>query len=213
MSDSARQDRVLDDLPRLPARLLPDAHRGPALACRGASTPIPAGMGLELPNLLSSIGAFVVALAVLLFVVNLRHVAPRRRAWRQPNPWGATIARMGDEFAAAAVQLRPPARSSKAARRCGTQQDELSGRSRPAGRGSRAAADDASCPRQPGPARAERRAQPLAVHRGARDDRRSSSRSIFSPWALVIGAVPAGDRADRLVLAEEPEPKPEPVIS
>ena len=47
----------------------------------------PAGMGLELPNLLSSIGSFVVALAVLLFVVNLIRSARAGRA-APPNPWG-----------------------------------------------------------------------------------------------------------------------------
>jgi heme/copper-type cytochrome/quinol oxidase subunit 1 len=46
----------------------------------------PAGMGLELPNMLSSIGSFVVAVAVLLFVINMvlslkaGRIAP-------PNPW------------------------------------------------------------------------------------------------------------------------------
>ena len=58
------------------------------MACRGAFTPIPAGMGLELPNLLSSIGSMVVALAVLLFVVNLV-LSLRGGRKAQPNPWGA----------------------------------------------------------------------------------------------------------------------------
>jgi cytochrome c oxidase subunit 1 len=48
----------------------------------------PAGMGLELPNLLSSLGSFVVALAVLLFVLNLVMSARAGRA-APPNPWGA----------------------------------------------------------------------------------------------------------------------------
>jgi cytochrome c oxidase subunit I len=48
----------------------------------------PAGMGLELPNLLSSIGSAVVALAVLLFVVNMvKSVLGGKAA--KPNPWGA----------------------------------------------------------------------------------------------------------------------------
>ena len=48
----------------------------------------PAGMGLEWPNLLSSIGSLVVATAVLLFVINLvrSSLAGRLAA---PNPWGA----------------------------------------------------------------------------------------------------------------------------
>ena len=48
----------------------------------------PAGMGLELPNMLSSIGALVVALAVLLFVINLVH-SLSRGVVAEPNPWGA----------------------------------------------------------------------------------------------------------------------------
>jgi cytochrome c oxidase subunit 1 len=48
----------------------------------------PAGMGLELPNMLSSIGSFVVALAVLMFVVNM--AASFRRGVRAgPDPWDA----------------------------------------------------------------------------------------------------------------------------
>jgi cytochrome c oxidase subunit 1 len=49
----------------------------------------PAGLGLEIPNLLSTIGAFVVALAVVLFVVNAI-VSLYRGAIAGPNPWGAT---------------------------------------------------------------------------------------------------------------------------
>jgi cytochrome c oxidase subunit I len=48
----------------------------------------PAGLGLELPNLLSTIGAFVVASAVLLFVVNGLW-SLYRGAIAPPNPWGA----------------------------------------------------------------------------------------------------------------------------
>ena len=48
----------------------------------------PAGLGLELPNLLSTIGAFVVASAVLLFVVN-GIVSLYRGAVATANPWGA----------------------------------------------------------------------------------------------------------------------------
>ena len=48
----------------------------------------PAGLGLELPNLLSSIGAFVVAAAVLLFVIN-GVVSLYRGAIAAPNPWDA----------------------------------------------------------------------------------------------------------------------------
>lgn len=48
----------------------------------------PAGMGLEIPNLLSTIGALVVATAVLLFVINLvMSIKSGRKAG--PNPWDA----------------------------------------------------------------------------------------------------------------------------
>jgi cytochrome c oxidase subunit I len=49
----------------------------------------PAGLGLELPNLLSTIGAFVVGAAVLLFVVNVI-VSLYRGAIAPDNPWGAS---------------------------------------------------------------------------------------------------------------------------
>ncbi|MFL6829622.1 MAG: cbb3-type cytochrome c oxidase subunit I, partial [Sphingomicrobium sp.] len=48
----------------------------------------PAGLGLELPNLLSTIGAFVVAAAVLLFVVNAL-MSYFRGAIAPDNPWDA----------------------------------------------------------------------------------------------------------------------------
>jgi cytochrome c oxidase subunit I len=49
----------------------------------------PAGLGLELPNLLSTIGAFVVALAVLTFVTN-GVVSLYRGAIAPPDPWGGS---------------------------------------------------------------------------------------------------------------------------
>jgi cytochrome c oxidase subunit I len=49
----------------------------------------PAGLGLELPNLLSTIGAFVVASSVVLFVIN-GLVSLYRGAIAPANPWGAT---------------------------------------------------------------------------------------------------------------------------
>jgi cytochrome c oxidase subunit 1 len=48
----------------------------------------PAGLGLELPNMLSTIGAFVVAVAVGLFVVNAI-VSLYRGALAPDDPWGA----------------------------------------------------------------------------------------------------------------------------
>jgi cytochrome c oxidase subunit 1 len=48
----------------------------------------PAGLGLEVPNLLSTIGAFVLAVGVVLFVVN-GVVSLYRGVIAGPNPWGA----------------------------------------------------------------------------------------------------------------------------
>ena len=48
----------------------------------------PAGLGLELPNLLSTVGAFIVAAAVVLFVVN-GLLSLYRGAVAPANPWGA----------------------------------------------------------------------------------------------------------------------------
>ena len=62
----------------------------------------PAGLGLELPNLLSTIGAFVVATSVLLFVVNGLWSCTRGPL-APPNPWGAIDSRMGDVLAPAGL--------------------------------------------------------------------------------------------------------------
>jgi len=48
----------------------------------------PAGLGLEVPNLISTVGAFVLAFGVVLFVVN-GLVSLYRGAIAGPNPWGA----------------------------------------------------------------------------------------------------------------------------
>jgi cytochrome c oxidase subunit 1 len=48
----------------------------------------PAGLGLEVPNMLSTVGAFVVAAAVGLFVINGLW-SLFRGAIATPNPWGA----------------------------------------------------------------------------------------------------------------------------
>ena len=49
----------------------------------------PAGLGLELPNMLSTIGAFVVATSVLIFVIN-GFVSLYRGAIAPDNPWDAS---------------------------------------------------------------------------------------------------------------------------
>jgi cytochrome c oxidase subunit 1 len=49
----------------------------------------PAGLGLELPNLISTVGAFIVAAAVLLFVAN-GVLSLYRGTIAGPNPWDAS---------------------------------------------------------------------------------------------------------------------------
>ena len=90
------------DLPRLPARLLPDAHRRPAWACRGASTPIPRAWAWSFPTCSRASAPCVVALAVLLFVVNMV-VSLRGGASRRAQSVGRAGSRMGDR------PRRPPA--------------------------------------------------------------------------------------------------------
>ena len=78
----------------------------------------PAGLGLELPNLLSTIGAFVVAAAVVLFVINglislyRGAIAPPIRGARRPSN--------GPPHRRRHPTISLTSRWSKAAPRCGT---------------------------------------------------------------------------------------------
>ena len=92
----------------------------------------PAGLGLELPNLLSTIGAFVVATAVLLFVVNGLW-SLFRGAIAPPNPWDASTLRMGGELAAAGLQFPARPRRRKPHALVGLER-RASGRHRPSRR-------------------------------------------------------------------------------
>ena len=85
---AARQLELLDDVHRLQPCLPADAPDRPAAACRGASTPIPRGMGWDDLNLITTIGAFVFAIGVLLVLVNIV-ASLRRGAVAGPNPWDA----------------------------------------------------------------------------------------------------------------------------
>ena len=191
MSESARQDRLLDDLPRLPARLLPDALRAACSACRGGSTPIPPASGWSFPTCCRRIGAFVVAAAVLLFVVN-GLVSLYRGAIAPPNPWGAASLEWATSspppvynFAhIPVVESRTPLWDASG---------EL-----PVVTGLRV--DDkemllttvvAATPdlREPVP---EPSLWPFIA--ALRDRRSLFVSSIFSPWAVVFGAIPARSR-------------------
>ena len=169
----------------------------------------PAGMGLELPNLLSSIGSAVVATAVLLFVINMvKSVLAGERA--EPNPWGAASL----EWATPSPP-RPynfphiPIAESRA---------PLwdAGEHLPVVHGLRVE---------------ERELLLTSVLEAIPDVREPSAEptpwpliaaaattvmfvcSIFSPWAVVFGAVPAAIALIAWFWPKSPTPTPEPTIS
>ena len=169
----------------------------------------PAGLGLELPNMLSTIGSFVVASAVVLFVVN-GIVSLYRGAIAPPNPWGAASL----EWATASppppynfahvpvVESRTPLWDSEG---------EL-----PVVTGLRvdeketllttvvAAAPDL---REPVPA-ASLWPFILSVAVGI-----FFVSSIFSPWAVLFGAIPCAIAAAAWFWPKDLKRNPEPVIS
>ena len=84
----ARQDRLLDALPRLPAHLLPDAFQRHARACRGGSTPTPPASGSSFPTCCRRSARSSSPPPSLLFVIN-GVVSLYRGAIAPPNPWDA----------------------------------------------------------------------------------------------------------------------------
>jgi cytochrome c oxidase subunit 1 len=169
----------------------------------------PAGMGLELPNLLSSIGGFVVAGAVLVFVINMV-LSLRRGQIAPPNPWDAPSL----EWAASS----PPRPYNFA------HIPVVGGRS-PLWE------EREKLPVVHG-LRVEERELLLTTVMSASPDVREPSAepspwpfiaavataamfvcSIFSPWAILIGAVPGGIALVAWFWPKGPEPHPEPVIS
>jgi len=169
----------------------------------------PAGMGLELPNLLSSIGGFVVAGAVLVFVINMV-LSVRRGPIAPPNPWDAPSL----EWAASSPP-RPynfahiPVVGSRSP--LWDEREKL-----PVVHG----------------LRVEERELLLTTVMSASPDIREPSAmpsrwpfvaavatsvmfvcSIFSPWALVVGAIPGGIALLAWFWPKSPTPHPEPVIS
>jgi len=169
----------------------------------------PAGLGLELPNLLSTIGAFVVAAAVVLFVIN-GVVSLYRGAIAPPNPWGASTL----EWAAAS----PPPPYNFAHIPVVESRTPLwdAGGELPVVSGLRvdekemllttvvAAAPDV---REPVPAAS---LWPLiaAIAVGV-----LFVSSIFSPWAVVFGAIPAAIAIAAWFWPKELKRHPEPVIT
>ncbi len=71
--------------------------------------------GWTTANLISTIGAYVTGLSVLVFLVNVGVSWVRRRP-AGDDPWEGQTLEVGDELAAAALQLRAPAASRALAR-------------------------------------------------------------------------------------------------
>ena len=74
--------------------------------CRGASTPTTPGSAGTLSNLIATIGAFMLAVGILLVVVNVAR-EPLRGAPRRRRSVGRRHARVGDELAAAGSTTSP----------------------------------------------------------------------------------------------------------
>jgi len=169
----------------------------------------PAGMGLELPNLLASIGSMIVAAAVLLFVVNMvKSYRLGRKA--APNPWGASSL----EWDTAC----PPAHYNFAHIPMVESRTPLwdAGEKMPVVHG----------------LRVEDREVLLTTVLSAEPDVREPSAqpsiwpfisalavtvmfvcSIFSPWAVLVGAIPATIALIAWFWPKSPEPDLEPTIS
>jgi len=168
----------------------------------------PAGMGLELWNMLSTIGAFVVGAAVLLFVVNLL-ASLFRGAPAGPNPWDAPSL----EWAAAS----PPGPYNFAHIPVVESRTPLW--------------DGADSLRVVHGLRVDEPELLLTTVISATPDLRDPGVapslwpfvstvavavafvcSIFSPWALVFGAVPIGIALTAWFWPKKPPPEGEPVI-
>ena len=169
----------------------------------------PAGMGLELPNLLSSTGSMVVAAAVLLFVVNMvKSYRLGRKA--EANPWGGSSL----EWDTAC----PPERYNFAHIPMVESRTPLwdAGEKMPVVQG----------------LRVEDREVLLTTVMSAEPDVREPSAepsiwpfisavavsvmficSIFSPWAVLFGAIPATIALIAWFWPKSPDPEPEPTIS
>ena len=167
----------------------------------------PSGMGLALPNMLSTIGAFVVAAAALLFIVNML-LSLRSGKVSGPNPWDAA----GLEWATASPPppynfAHVPVVTGRTPLWSTPELQWMSG------------------------LRVDDRELLLTTVHSATPDLRDPSPgpstwpfiaavvtsilficSIFSPWALVVGAVPAAVALIAWFWPKTDEPSREPVI-
>jgi cytochrome c oxidase subunit 1 len=169
----------------------------------------PAGLGLELPNLISTLGSFVLGTAVVLFVVN-GLISLYRGVIAGPNPWGAASLEW-------ATSSPPPVYNFEhiPVVESDTPLWDVEGEL-PVVTGLRvdekeillttvvAAAPDL---REPVPAAS---LWPLI---GAMAVGIVFVASIFSPWALVFGLVPCGIAFAAWFWPKELKRNPEPVIS
>jgi cytochrome c oxidase subunit I len=169
----------------------------------------PAGMGLELPNLLSSLGGLVVAIAVFIFVLNLL-LSLRSGRLAGPNPWDAPTL----EWATGS----PPPSYNFAHIPVAESRTPLwdSGEKLPVVHGLRVA---------------DRELLLTTVISASPDTREPSAEpsawpfiaaaavtvmfvsSVFSPWAVAFGAVPVGVALIGWFWPKSPTPDPEPTIS
>ena len=170
---SARQDRLLDGLPRLPARLLPDALQRAARHAAAGLHLSRRAWASSFPTCCRRIGAFVVARGGAAVRRQRHRVALPRRDRARPIR-GARRPSNGRRARRRRSTISRTSRSSKAARRCGMQQGEL-----PVVTGLRVDEKEmllttvvAAAPDLREPVAG---AEPVAVHRRDRDRRRCSS--------------------------------------
>ena len=71
LNERLGQDQLLDDVHRLQPDVLPDAPPRVSGACRAARTATTPASGWEALNQLATIGAFIIAFSVLVFLVNV----------------------------------------------------------------------------------------------------------------------------------------------
>jgi cytochrome c oxidase subunit I len=169
----------------------------------------PAGMGLELPNMLSSIGSLVVSLAVLLFVANMLLSLKTGRI-APPNPWAASSL----EWATTS----PPPPYNFAHIPVADSRTPLwdSPETLPVVHGLRVEQRELllTSVLAAGPETREPSAEPSPwpfISAAAVTVMFISS--IFSPWAVLVGAVPATIALIAWFWPKSPLPHPEPVIS
>jgi cytochrome c oxidase subunit 1 len=169
----------------------------------------PAGMGLELPNMLSTIGSLVVAAGMLVFVMNMV-LALRTERLAGPNPWDAPTLEWAADSAPRwhnfnhipAVESRTPLWDA-----------------------------DGKLPVVYGLKVDERELVLTTVVTGSPETREPSAQpsiwpfisagavtvafigSVFSPWAIAFGAVPVGIALTAWFWPKSPEPSADAVIA